>query len=85
MINILVSVITAFIAGALLTRWLGKPAFTSVISNAYDPHQPLPERVVSWTILWSRGNLKEIAAAATVTNGLLAGILAALILQLLHF
>ena len=85
MLNTLVSIITAFIAGALLTKWVSKAAFNSHIGGLYDPTKPLSEQVVSWTIHWSLGALKQIIAATTVTNGLLAGILAALILQLLHF
>jgi hypothetical protein len=85
MLNILV-VAVAYVIGAFLTRQLCKRAFGSVVqAGNHDPYEPLPERVASWNILWSRGILSEIAVATTVTNGLLAAILAALVLQFFHW
>jgi hypothetical protein len=85
MLNIL-AIAGAFVAGAFVTKELCRPTFESVVNAGNrDPSEPLPQLDVSWTILRSWGTLKELKVAATVTNGLLAGILAALILQLTHF
>lgn len=85
---LLIIAVAAFL-GALGTNKLWRAALGHIHATEVKPYTantlPLSTETYHATILRIREDVAGIGLCANVANGLLAGILAALILQFLHF
>ena len=81
----MISIFAITIGAVVLGTWATDKARNFVLEHQPYVELPLSTEAHHAIILRIRENVAGIGITVSITNGLLAGILAALILQLLHF